>query len=313
MLSITLPSKYSLPVIDRLFTSSEKSMLTSVQRRSFLPRVLPNFSLRLFSWASLVYVIFESVAAPVVAQQVLSGLSSLSITPSLPAISGGEERFQIDSNLICPTATVGLGVYGGRGNNFAYADEPYADSSSNLSNYGIAAGIRLPLNNYLTEFCKDYAKKRVEFESIRTENFRRNTLLTLIEQCRWAKEQGVQQENTGQMQGDNLGLGKFFSFCSNVKFVTNNTNQEREIRLPLEKSGGKDRQNNRKVSSAPQRIRQSSLIPPDSPITNPSPPTPLWNGSTPAEAVNKQDSEGPPQSDTRSFSQPNPVLQFQGR
>jgi hypothetical protein len=285
----------------------------TAKRRSFLPRIQPHISLRPFLWASVFSVIYEAVAVPVVAQQVFSGLSSLSITPSLPTISGGEERFQIDSNLICPTATAGLGVFGGRGNNYAYADEPYADSSSNLSNYGIAAGIRIPLNNYLTEFCKDYAKKRVEFESIRTENFKRNTLLTLIEQCRWAKEQGVQQENTGQIQGDNLGLGKFLSFCSNVKFVKNNTNQIREIRLQPEQSGGKDQQNNGKVSSTPQRTRQSSLIPPDSPTTNPSPPTPFWNGSTPAEAVNKQDSEGPPQSDTRSFSQPNPVLQLQGR
>jgi hypothetical protein len=288
-------------------------MLMPAQRRSFSPRILPHFSLRSFLWASVFCVIYEAVAVPVVAQQVFSGLSSLSITPSLPSVSGGEERFQIDSNLICPTATAGLGVFGGRGNNFAYADEPYADSSSNLSNYGIAAGIRIPLNNYLTEFCKDYAKKRVEFEGIRTENFMRNTLLSLIEQCRWAKEQGVQQEYTGQIQGDSLGLGKFLSFCSNVKFVKNNTNQIRGILLQPEQSGGKDQQNNGRVSSSPQRTRQSSLIPPDSPTTNPSPPTPFWNGSTPTEAVIKKDSEGPPQSDTRSFSQPNPVLQLQGR
>ena len=294
---------------------SENTMLMKTKAHSSSPCFLPYFSIKPFLWAGISCVIIESVSFPVFAQQqIYSGLSGLSITPAFPSISGGEERFQIDSNLICPTTTVGLGVFGGRGNSFANANAPYADSSSNLTNYGIAAGIRIPLDSYLTEFCKDYAKRRVDFESIRTEDFKRNSLLSLIEQCRWAQQQGVvARSSPGQIQGDDLGLGKFLSFCGNVTFATNNKNQVMEIRLPRIQIRSKDQPKNGRNLSTSQEIRQLSPNPPDSPITNPSPPTPLWNGNTSVEAETKQHSGGPPQSDTSSFSQPNPVLQLQRR
>ncbi|MBD2551633.1 hypothetical protein H6G65_19090 [Microcystis elabens FACHB-917] len=294
----------------------KKTFFWQTRRRHLSGDGLPHLRQRALVLVSIPYVFYEAISMSVFAQQqIFSGLSGLTINPSFPGISGSDERFQLDSNLICPTATAGLGVFGGRGNSFAYVEDPFVGSSSNLTNYGIAAGIRVPLNNYLTEFCKDYAKRRIEFEGIRTENFKRNTLLSLIEQCRWAKRQGVNQiQNAEPIPGDDLGLGKFLAFCNNIVFNTSSENQLREIRLPKDQGGGKGNNDSGKGFSAPESTRQDSLNSPDSPTKSFSPLTPLFNDrSTPTKVEVKKDSDGPPQSDTNSFSQPNPVLQLQGQ
>jgi hypothetical protein len=108
-----------------------------------------------------------------------------------PAVTG--DSFSPSSGINCPTPTFNIGAYGGGGNDWSDNFSPtYASSSAGVNNYGVAAGLRLPLGaGELTRACKDYAKFKSEFERINTENFRRNAQISLFRQCNWLKDNHV--------------------------------------------------------------------------------------------------------------------------
>jgi hypothetical protein len=129
------------------------------------------------------------VAQPSAAQVVYGSGPSLLQVPSISA----ERSFQLDSSVDCPTSSLRLGAFGGAGNDWANANNsqnPYATSSSGINNYGLSASISIPFGSSLSEFCKEYAKSKSEFERLRTENFRRDAQLSLLQQCFWLKSQG---------------------------------------------------------------------------------------------------------------------------
>jgi len=129
------------------------------------------------------------VVQPSVSQVVYGSGPNLLQVPSIPA----ERGFQLDSSVDCPTPTLRLGAFGGAGNDWANANNsqnPYATSYSGINNYGLSAGISIPFGSSLSDFCKEYAKSKSEFERLRTENFRRDAQLSLLQQCFWLKSQG---------------------------------------------------------------------------------------------------------------------------
>jgi hypothetical protein len=118
------------------------------------------------------------------------------------------QDYTIDSNLICPTASLSLGGFTGNGNDWANSYAPNNGSfSSSANNYGIAAGIRIPLNSPLADFCKEYALRKSQFAKISTENYRRNSFLTNLEQCRWLNDQGIglKENSPNSNMGTSLG------------------------------------------------------------------------------------------------------------
>jgi hypothetical protein len=113
-----------------------------------------------------------------------------------PAVTG--DSFGPSSGVTCPTPTFTIGAYGGGGNDWSDNFTPsYASSSAGINNYGVAAGLRLPLGaGELSRACKDFAKSKSEFERINTENFRRNAQLSLFKQCNWLLENRVKLKQT---------------------------------------------------------------------------------------------------------------------
>ena len=116
--------------------------------------------------------------------------------PNLQAVPSVGEfgNYQLDANTFCPTPSFSLGAFGGYGNDWANAKAntdsefaPYANSSTGIGNYGVAAGLRVPFGHGLSEFCRDYAKAKADFEKTRAENNRRNSALSLVQQCDWMR------------------------------------------------------------------------------------------------------------------------------
>jgi hypothetical protein len=128
-------------------------------------------------------------ATPGWTQVVFGQGPSLQATPASPEFG----TFGIDSTTNCPTPSFSVGGFGGYGNDWANANTrnqeftPYTTSSTGVGNYGIAAGLRIPFGHGLSEFCKEYAKAKADFEKTRAENNRRNAALVLVTQCDWLR------------------------------------------------------------------------------------------------------------------------------
>lgn len=134
------------------------------------------------------------------------------------APSIGTESFSPASGINCPTPSLGIGAFGGGGND--WSDNyypPYASSSSGVGNYGVALGLRFPLAAAaLTKACKDYAKALAVKEQINTNNFARNSQISLLRQCFWLLENKILMNQPSFTQPD----GAFSSLkpCSELNF-----------------------------------------------------------------------------------------------
>ena len=125
--------------------------------------------------------------------QVYGRAASLNITPSIPAnINNG--AYQIGDPVGCPSPSFSIGGFLGTGNDRASINDPYALSTSNINQYGVAAGISVPFGSSLGQFCEEFASGRLERQKIENENGRRNAQIVLITQCYWLKQNGFLTE-----------------------------------------------------------------------------------------------------------------------
>lgn len=113
-------------------------------------------------------------------------------SPSLLAVPslGDSQEYRIDAASTCPVASFSIGGYGGEGNTWGQAysggnrrDNPYLSAYNGLGNYGMAAGLRIPFGGKLSEFCKEYAKAKADFQKVRVINKERDSQMLLIQQC----------------------------------------------------------------------------------------------------------------------------------
>lgn len=129
-------------------------------------------------------------------------------TPTLLAVpdlgGGGTQNYRIDATSDCPVPSIAITGYGGEGNNSTEAytggyrrDNPYGSASSGVTNYGIAAGLRIPIGGRLSEFCKDYAKAKADFQRTRAINKERDSQMLLIQQCDHLVKFNWDLNNTG--------------------------------------------------------------------------------------------------------------------
>jgi len=111
----------------------------------------------------------------------------------------GAESFQPSSGVTCPTPSFMVGGYGAGGNDWSDNYVPnYASSSAGINNYGIAAGLRVPLGaGELTRSCRKFAEARAELEHLNTQNFRRNSQIALFRQCNWLADNLVKMDQKG--------------------------------------------------------------------------------------------------------------------
>lgn len=111
----------------------------------------------------------------------------------------GSDQVKPESGVECPMPSFGMGAYGGGGNDWADQHySPYPSSSSSINNYGVAAGIRVPLGaQEITRACKAWMKSKSDFARINTENAIRNSQLSLFRQCYWLHENYIKVEKLG--------------------------------------------------------------------------------------------------------------------
>jgi hypothetical protein len=243
------------------------------------------------------------------------------------------QNYQIDASLQCPATSVSVGGFGGNGNDWAYNVQPYGASSSSINNYGIAAGIRIPLGGYLKDFCKDYARQKSEFVRITTENYRRNSFLANLEQCRWLDSQGIELKNNkteNSAEGGGMGMALQSQDAAFMKFCKLFIYNAKDVQLPVTPGakiisiGPADRNlpidgskpTKQKGVAAPQTSRQMKTSAPTAGITELNKPTPIMSSAgqdstQPLQSGRQQNLDERPQAPVSNFSTPNPVLQLQ--
>lgn len=151
---------------------------------------------RFIIWTFLPITLCLESATPTMAQ-VYGRAAALSVTPSLPAL---ENTYGVEAGVNCPSPRLSIGGFVGTGNDRASINDPYALSTSNINQYGVAAGISVPFGTSLGQFCEEYATGRLELQKIENENSRRNAQLVLITQCYWLKTNGFLSENAEQFE-----------------------------------------------------------------------------------------------------------------
>lgn len=97
--------------------------------------------------------------------------------------------YQMQESIICPTTSIGVGVFAGNGNqwgnnNFA----PYNSNNAGATNAGGIAGIRIPLGGPLAEFCRKQAELQIRRSEANMLIQIRNNALQFLAQCDWMEQ-----------------------------------------------------------------------------------------------------------------------------
>ena len=128
----------------------------------------------------------------------------LSIQPgasSLPIYT--ESRFELQNGVGCPSPTFSMTGFGNGLNGWGNTHyQPYQSNSAGLGNYGIAAGVSVPLRNDLQKFCRDYAKIRTEFEKDRLRNQTINSQFSFFNHCKYFYDLGYDLRNDKWFKSD---------------------------------------------------------------------------------------------------------------
>lgn len=186
---------------------------------SYLPMFLKRSSLHYAASASIPIILSLLSIPASVAQQVTTPASVSNPPPitQFPTISS----FKPNTNTSCPVSTFSVTGFAGRGNSNtrgnsnANADTivTFGLSDANVQNYGVAAGITIPIGGGTT-LCKELTKQQVLYETSRTQTAILQSQLTLLKQCEDLVKSGFDEESLA-------GTGNNFSalkVCSKVVF-----------------------------------------------------------------------------------------------
>jgi hypothetical protein len=146
-----------------------------------------------------------------------------------PQFAPGSERYTLQNEVGCPTASFNVSAFAGRANDWADNLTPYASSNSGVGNYGVALGFSTPLGaDDLREFCSNYAASKADAERQRVETQRLIGQLALLEQCQWFIDQGYDLENpVFKSDGVLSSIGQ----CNPLKFVLNDPKRAERVRI----------------------------------------------------------------------------------
>jgi hypothetical protein len=144
--------------------------------------------------------------------QVLPGYAPTAFQPQLEA---GTSNFTIETGVQCPTTTLNLTGFGGNLN--AWGDthySPHQSLSAGVGNYGIAAGVSIPLGRALIDFCKKYANGRLEFQKTLLQNQLMNSQFALFRHCKYFRDLGY--DLTEREFADKEGPLSIFDSCNKL-------------------------------------------------------------------------------------------------
>ena len=119
------------------------------------------------------------------AQNLPLGAGLNALDPSVDA----SPTYQMQESIICPTTSIGVGVFAGNGNqwgnnNFA----PYNSNNAGATNAGGIAGIRIPLGGPLAEYCRKQAELQLRRSEANMLIQVRNNALQFLAQCDWMEQ-----------------------------------------------------------------------------------------------------------------------------
>ena len=126
------------------------------------------------------------LAHPVAAQeQVNFGRSPSFNVLAIPSSDRNEFGFSPSTGFTCPTTSLSIGGFGTGGNDWSTEYSTDRSAGSGINNFGIAAGIRVPLAGSSAQNCKEYSKVLLERARIELEGARRNAQIDFLEKCHW--------------------------------------------------------------------------------------------------------------------------------
>jgi hypothetical protein len=114
--------------------------------------------------------------------------------PTLPALTTpgliqglGEASYSFSpqTGVICPTSSFSVGGFGAGGNDWSNDYTSNGSAGAGVNNFGVAAGLRVPLGGESARTCKEYARYLTTKARIEMEGVIRNDQLLLLAQCHW--------------------------------------------------------------------------------------------------------------------------------
>ena len=116
--------------------------------------------------------------------QTYPGVSILKTTETpIPDISPGVAPvYAPEAGVSCPTASISLAAYGARAGQWAYSPGS-PDPSAGAGDYGVVAGINLPIGGSLARYCRDYAAQLLRQHQQDAMNRKINNQALLISKC----------------------------------------------------------------------------------------------------------------------------------
>lgn len=151
-------------------------------------------------------------AHPSDAQEVINfGRSpSLNVLTS-PTRDTSQFGFSPSNGVTCPTTSFSFGAFGAFGNDNSNDFTNDLSVGSDIDNFGVAAGISVPLGGRFSKYCKDYAKSLAEQQAAQKETFLRTQQITLLQQCHWLV---VNRINTDQPAFEESGPFSSLRSCN---------------------------------------------------------------------------------------------------
>lgn len=160
------------------------------------------FNLRMKTFIASIQVwITTYMSLPLVQYFFLPGFTSAAVMSSGASFAGGllgngtavidprrdASAYTLENSVVCPTITVGAGIFAGNGNQWGNNDIPYNSASGGGSNLGGVAGITIPLGGSLTEYCRSHAKMRSAITKLELGLSERKVAINFLEQCFWVQ------------------------------------------------------------------------------------------------------------------------------
>jgi hypothetical protein len=155
-----------------------------------------------------------------------------------PGIQNGTVNYSLQQEVNCPTATFNITGFGGNTNGWANNNyEPFQSSDGGLGNYGVSAGLSIPLgNSALQDFCKKYAKIKEDFEESRLRNQILNGQASLLQQCLYLRDLGIQIKVDPEVFAEGGPLSSFAGCQSLAKLLDPSNRRPTEELTPPPKA-----------------------------------------------------------------------------
>ena len=132
-----------------------------------------------------------------------------------PSLNGSTYSFSPGNGVGCPHTEFVVGGFGAAGNDWANDYSSYYSSGSGINNYGIAAGVRIPMAGEYAKYCRDYAKSLADKLRSDSEQARRSDQISLLQACYWLLANRINYTQAAFLKGQFSSLAA----CNELDFT----------------------------------------------------------------------------------------------